>query len=132
MTTSAPWPALAERRWRTSSPAVRLLPNAYRVLNADGSIPEEGMLNAWYRGTDLRSRLGSEGVVFDAQGQAAQDSRMTTDSLKRLLAARAGGDDLDLRTAVSRAWMVRGSNVDGRNLVPDGWRLVSCRLAHLS
>ena len=97
----------------------RVLPNAYRVLNADGSIPDEGMLNAWYRGTDLRSRLVGEGVVFDAQGQAAQDSRLTTDALKELLAARAGGDDLDPRTAVSRAWMVRGSNVDGHNLVPE-------------
>ena len=44
------------------------LPNAYRVLNADGSIPDEGMLNCAYRGTDLRSRLAEEGVEFDADG----------------------------------------------------------------
>ena len=37
------------------------LANAYRVLNADGSIPEEGMLNASYRGTDLKTRLAGEG-----------------------------------------------------------------------
>src|SRR5579859_7335312 len=35
------------------------LANAYRVLNADGSIPDEGMLNASYRGTDLRARLAA-------------------------------------------------------------------------
>src|SRR5260370_30774022 len=29
------------------------LANAYRVLNADGSIPAEGMLNSAYRGADL-------------------------------------------------------------------------------
>ena len=68
MMISLPWQAPPERKSRTSSPAARSLPNAYRVLNADGSIPDEGMLNAWYRGTDLRSRLAGEGVEFDAQG----------------------------------------------------------------
>ena len=29
-------------------------PNAYRVLNADGSIPDEGMLHWTYRIADLR------------------------------------------------------------------------------
>ena len=33
------------------------LPTSYRVLNADGSIPAEGMLNFAYRGVDLRHRL---------------------------------------------------------------------------
>ncbi len=97
----------------------KVLPNAYRVLNADGSIPDEGMLNAWYRGTDLRSRLAGEGVVFDAQGRAAQESRLAADSLKELLAARAAGDETDGPVPARRAWMVRGSNVEGFNLVPD-------------
>ena len=97
----------------------KVLPNAYRVLNADGSIPDEGMLNAWYRGTDLRSRLVGEGVAFDASGHAAQDSRLAPDSLKELLAARAAGDGPDLPALARRAWMVRGSNVEGFNLVPD-------------
>jgi len=114
----------------------KVLPNAYRVLDADGSIPDEGMLNAWYRGTDLRGRLAGEGVVFDANGQAAQDSRLTADSLKELLAARAGGDEPDARAPVKRAWMVRGSNVDGYNLVPDWLRdgfvsLSASQLGHL-
>jgi len=100
----------------------KVLRNAYRVLNADGSIPDEGMLNAWYRGTDLRSRLAGEGVVFDAHGRAAQDNRLAADSLKELLAARAAGDEQDVPALAKRAWMVRGSNVDGFNLVPDWLR----------
>jgi len=100
----------------------KVLRNAYRVLNADGSIPDEGMLNAWYRGTDLRSRLAGEGVVFDAHGRAAQDNRLAADSLKELLAARAAGDEQDVPALAKRAWMVRVSNVDGFNLVPDWLR----------
>src|SRR6266568_5436577 len=49
------------------------LPNSYRVLNADGSIPAEGMLNSAYRGgVDLRRRLTDEGIEFDASGRANQ------------------------------------------------------------
>jgi 5-methylcytosine-specific restriction enzyme B len=98
------------------------LANAYRVLNADGGIPDEGMLNAAYRGTDLRARLIEEGVVFDAAGKAAQDSRLTAEALKGLLAERAAEDAPDTRAAAKRAWMVRGSNVDGYNLVPEWLR----------
>lgn len=98
------------------------LPNAYRVLNADGSIPDEGMLNWAYRGADLHPRLAAEGIEFDAQGRAVQDQRLTADSLKELLAAREGEDELDTRVPVKRAWMVRGSSVDGYNLVPDWLR----------
>jgi 5-methylcytosine-specific restriction protein B len=98
------------------------LANAYRVLTADGSIPEEGMLNASYRGTDLRTRLAEEGVEFDSEGRAAQDQRLTADSLKELLADRASAEEPETPAAVKRAWMVRGSNVDGYNLVPEWLR----------
>lgn len=54
-----------------ASASVRL-PNSYRVLNVDGSIPAEGMLNFAYRGADLRRRLASEGIEFDADGCASQ------------------------------------------------------------
>ena len=91
------------------------LPNAYRVLNADGSLPEEGMLNAAYRGSDLRRQLAREGLEFDAQGRAAQAQRLTADALKELLAARE--DEPEPSASVPRAWMVRGSNVEGYNLV---------------
>jgi 5-methylcytosine-specific restriction protein B len=112
------------------------LANAYRVLNHDGSIPPEGMLNATYRGTDLRRRLTAEGLDFDSQGRASQDQRLTADALRELLEARAQ-DDLTGRTPARRAWMVRGSNVEGYNLVEEWLRegfvsLSASQLAHLS
>jgi 5-methylcytosine-specific restriction protein B len=94
------------------------LPNAYRVLNADGSLPDEGMLNAAYRGTDLRAQLAAEGVEFDESGRAAQDQRLTADTLQDLLSSGIG-DEVDTLDSAPKAWMVRGSNVDGYNLVPE-------------
>ena len=73
-------------------------------------------------GTDLRNRLAGEGVEFDAEGRAAQNQRLTADSLKELLADRASTEEPETPAAVKRAWMVRGSNVDGYNLVPDWLR----------
>jgi 5-methylcytosine-specific restriction enzyme B len=112
------------------------LANAYRVLNADGSIPAEGMLNFAYRGVDLRRRLADEGVEFSASEQASQDQRLTASVLKELLSARALEAVEETPQPVSRAWMVRGSNVDGYNLVPDWLRdgfvsLSASQLAHL-
>ena len=73
---SPDWPELPRTRSRTSSPASSSAANAYRVLNADGSIPDEGMLNFAYRGVDLHKRLASEGIEFDADGRAAQRQRL--------------------------------------------------------
>jgi 5-methylcytosine-specific restriction enzyme B len=94
------------------------IPNAFRALNADGTIPVEGMLHASYRGTDLRKRLALEGVEFDAAGRAAQDRRLTAQDLKGLLDELRASDGIISPTA-KRAWMVRGTNIDGYNLVPD-------------
>ena len=55
-------------------------------------------------------------------GGRRKNSRLTADSLKELLAARAGGEEPDAPAPAKRAWMVRGSNVDGYNLVPDWLR----------
>jgi 5-methylcytosine-specific restriction enzyme B len=112
------------------------LVNAYRVLTADGSVPAEGMLNSAYRGVDLRRRLADEGVAFDAHGYARQDQRLTAIALKELLDARASEDDQEAPFPVRRAWTVRGSSVDGYNLVPDWLRegfvsLSASQLAHL-
>jgi 5-methylcytosine-specific restriction enzyme B len=112
------------------------LANAYRVLNQDGSIPPEGMLNATYRGTDLRRRLMEEGLYFDRQGRASQEQRLNADALRELLDARAE-DDLAGAPTTRRAWMVRGSNVEGYNLVEEWLRngfvsLSASQLAHLS
>ncbi len=96
------------------------LTNAHRVLNADGSIPPEGMVHASYRLTDLRQRLADEGIEFDADGRAAQAQRLTADALKELLDARTAEDEIP--TPAKRAWMVRGTSVDGFNLVPEWLR----------
>src|SRR6266567_16262 len=112
------------------------LTNAYRVLTADGSIPAEGMLNYAYRGVDLRRRLTDEGVEFVVSGRASQDCRLSTSALKELLMARAQEIDEETPLPAKRAWMVRGSSVDGFNLVPD-WlsegfvSLSASQLAHL-
>lgn len=49
------------------------VPNSYRVLTADGSVPAEGMLNINYRGTDLQRRLTAEGIAFDAPPRPPRD-----------------------------------------------------------
>jgi 5-methylcytosine-specific restriction enzyme B len=97
------------------------LDNSYRVLNADGSIPAEGMLNAAYRGADLPTRLSGEGIEFDATARASQEQRLTADALKELLDARPVTEADEGPAPAKRAWMVRGSSVDGYNLVPE-WR----------
>jgi 5-methylcytosine-specific restriction protein B len=96
------------------------LVNAYRVLNADGSVPDEGMLHFVYRGADLRKRLADEGIEFDVDGHAAQAQRLTSEALRDLLEARA---EDEIPTSVKRAWMVRGTSVDGFNLVPEWLRV---------
>ncbi|MHB1430531.1 MAG: McrB family protein [Streptosporangiaceae bacterium] len=95
------------------------LPNAHRVLHADGSVPPEGMLNATYRGTDLREVLRSEGVDFDADGKASQEQRLAADALREMFSAESA-PDMAVDAATRRAWMVRGSNVEGYNLI-DEW-----------
>jgi 5-methylcytosine-specific restriction protein B len=94
------------------------VPNSYRVLNVDGSVPDESLLNANYRGTDLRKRLALEGVEFDVSGRAAQHQRRTAEDLKELLNERRESEAGSTAPA-KRAWMVRGTNVDGYNFVPD-------------
>ena len=107
LTTILPhWRTRPRTKSRTSSPASSSV-NAYRVLNADGSVPDEGMLNFAYRGVDLRKRLADEGIKFDADGHAAQEQRLTSEALKELLEARTAEDEMP--ASVKRAWMVRGT-----------------------
>ncbi|MGH3301493.1 MAG: AAA family ATPase, partial [Streptosporangiaceae bacterium] len=94
------------------------LADSYRVLNADGTVPAEGLLNPALRGLDLVGRLTSEGVEFDASGRANQEQRLTADALQELLSA-APAPEPPGGVAARRAWMVRGSNVEGYNLVDD-------------
>jgi 5-methylcytosine-specific restriction protein B len=108
------------------------IPTSYRVLHADGSIPVEGMLNSAYRGVDLHRRLASEGIEFNEDGHATRAQRLTSDALKELLDARAAEDGQP--APVKRAWMVRGTSVDGFNLVPEWLRegFVSLSASQLS
>ena len=94
------------------------LPHAYRVLNADGTVPDEGMLNWLFRGVDLHQLLADEGIEF-AGGRAEQRQRLTADALKELLADRRSDEEQETPAPAKRAWMVRGSSVDGHNLVSD-------------
>ena len=107
--------------------------NAERVLNADGSLPAEGMTHASHRIGDLRRRLAAEGLEFSADGHASQEQRLDAGALRELLESRPPPESAEPVT-VRRAWMVRGSSVDGFNLVPD-WlaeRFVSLSATQLS
>ena len=95
---------------------------AHRVLNADGSIPAEDMLNEAYHRSDLHAWLADEGISFDASGRASQDQRLTADVLTELIHAENWHHPDSPPASARRAWMVRGSNVDGYNLVPDWLR----------
>jgi len=84
------------------------LPNAYRVLTADGTVPPAGQLNFAYRGADLRARLAAEGVEFNGD-RASAEQQLPAEVLQELAVEEP---------ASPRAWLVRGSNVDGVDLVP--------------
>lgn len=84
---------------------------SYRALNADGSIPGDVMLNASYRGTDVRALLARDSVDLDRAGRASQEQRLTADALIKLIGRWPRREPLQ-----KRAWMVRGSSVDGRDL----------------
>lgn len=94
--------------------AAGALPNAHRVLLPDGRIPPVRFQPPSHREGDLRALLVAEGVEFQ-DGRASVGQRLTADALRERTAEAAG----------RRAWLVRGSNVDGVDLVPPwlagGW-----------
>jgi 5-methylcytosine-specific restriction enzyme B len=110
------------------------LPTSYRVLHADGTIPPEEFLHANYRGFDLRQRLANEGVIFDIAGMASQKQRLTAADLKLRHSERADDPEGDSHSLTHRAWMVRGTSVDGSNLVSEWLRdgFVSLNAAQLT
>ncbi len=88
------------------------VPNSHRVLTADGQVPPPMYQHFNYRGADLRQTLRQEGVEFDgAHASAAQ--RFTTEVLRERIVSL---DETEF--SARRAWLVRGANVDGVNLVP--------------
>ncbi|PZG16118.1 DUF4357 domain-containing protein [Micromonospora craterilacus] len=95
--------------------------NSHRVLQADGQVPSAMHQHVKHRGGDLRSQLVEEGVEFEDR-YANREQRITAELLgERLTEA----DSASTEPAARRAWLVRGSNVDGIDLVPEwlaqGW-----------
>lgn len=85
--------------------------NGYRVLRSDGTISPDFR---WWnpdRTDDPREVLESEGVEFDERGRANPAQRVTAEDFLALL-----GDD-EPETPTHRAWLVRGSAVDGSDLI---------------
>lgn len=97
-------------------------PHAHRVLNADGTIAEGFRWPDPLRTDSVVDVLRTEGIVFDADGHASQAQRQTAFELEELLAE----DSEPLQT---RAWLVRGNNVNGKNLVPVWLQRGSCSIA---
>lgn len=81
-------------------------PNSHRVL------PNEGRV-AGGRRTRIGAQLEADGIDLDDNGRADLAQRVTVEALIEL----SGADDSPVR----RAWLVRGSNVQGVNLVRDFW-----------
>ncbi|TDB80266.1 AAA family ATPase [Micromonospora sp. KC721] len=95
--------------------------NSHRVLQVDGQVPSAMHQHFKYRGGDVRSQLVEEGVEFEDR-RANPEQRITAELLRDRLAE---ADSATAEPAARRAWLVRGSNVDGVDLVPQwlaqGW-----------
>lgn len=82
----------------------------HRVIKIDGSTYT----------VEQREALEAEGIRFDARGMADQSQKMTKEDLHDRLEMLGL-----LPKAARRAWLVRGSNVNGQDLVPNwlaqGW-----------
>ncbi|MEY8040047.1 AAA family ATPase [Saccharopolyspora cebuensis] len=104
-------------------------PGAYRVLDDGGRDPGDGMLHFGYRGIDRRKELEKEGVVFDEHGRPDPEQQITADDFRERLAAL----DTPVRESQTvRAWLVRGSSVEGRDLIPVWLKQNSMSLAAAS
>jgi 5-methylcytosine-specific restriction protein B len=101
------------RTFQNVSGAVTGTPHAaaHRVLTAEGSVPTDFRWADTGRIDDPADVLRSEGVEFDENGRASQATRLTSYDLRELLAETTS-------PSTRRAWLVRGNNVNGKNLVP--------------
>ena len=89
---------------------------AHRVLGKDGR-PVPGFV--WSdptRTESQREALEAEGVVFEPSGAASEVQHVRAEDLREILEERGV-----LEALPRRAWLVRGSSVDGHDLVPS-WR----------
>ena len=86
--------------------------HAYRVLTADGTAADGFRWADPDRTDSVIDVLRDEGVDFDDRDRASQAQRLTTYDLEEMLAETSGS------TGGRRAWLIRGNNVNGKNLVP--------------
>lgn len=93
----------------------KAVPGAHRMLHADGSLLDEGMLHMAHRSMNVMEKLIAEGIEFDGKGRASQEQRMTVESIEERL-SDLGGEE-PAQPATRRAWLVRGSSVDGEDMV---------------
>jgi 5-methylcytosine-specific restriction protein B len=97
--------------------------SGHRVMTVNGTISPNFQ---WWdpdRTETPREVLESEGIKFDERGRANSGQRLTVDDFRDLLS------DLLPQTTNKRAWLVRGSSVEGRDLVPVWLRKESVSLA---
>lgn len=100
---------------------------AHRVIGKDGR-PVPGFQWQDGRKGSQREALEAEGVDFDASGQASEAQHVRTEDLRAYLEEKGV-----LAALPRRAWLVRGSSVDGHDLIPR-WRqhgFVSLRASKL-
>ena len=85
--------------------------SGHRIIKIDGTTyPEYARLPD---GVTPREALEAEGISFDLRGAADPSRKITKEDIREQL------DGLGLLPKVTkRAWLVRGSNVGGRDLVP--------------
>lgn len=88
---------------------------AHRVIGKNGR-PVEGF--RWRDGKSVTQReaLEAEGIVFDGSGAASEAQHVRAEDLRAFLEEKGV-----LTVLPKRAWLVRGSSVDGHDLVPS-WR----------
>ncbi|GGM73230.1 GTPase subunit of restriction endonuclease [Thermopolyspora flexuosa] len=116
---------LAESSWNSVWGFLRQnkFPSMHRVLLNDGTVPRDFQWPEPGRTDDPREVLKQEGITFDPEGRANPAQRLTTEDFREMLA------DVVEMPSVRRAWLVRGSSVDGRDLVPVWLRKNSVSLA---
>jgi 5-methylcytosine-specific restriction protein B len=85
--------------------------NAHRVLRVDGRVAADFRWADPERADDPRAVLETEGLAFDGDRRADAAQRMTAETLREALGEESGSE------LTRRAWLVRGSSVDGRDLV---------------
>jgi 5-methylcytosine-specific restriction protein B len=86
-------------------------PAAHRVLGADGRISPSFTWLDPDRTDDPQDVLEQEGIVFDEQSRAALAQRLFDEDFRDVLVD-------DVAESPRRAWLVRGSNVNGVDMVP--------------